>query len=120
MPEKINQLFCNIKKVLKNDGTLIISVPADVESHGSKDYQYFSAQSLTEYLEPHFGKIEIVGQDKMGVHFLELVYKLLDNRFWLIRPLAEYYNLHIWAKYFNRGELNKSRRLIARAVKINA
>ncbi len=118
IPAKIDGLLINVKRVLKKGGVVIISTPSDVLPYGSKDYQYFSDVSLSAYLKPHFGNIKVIGQDSMRFHFLKIVYRLLDNKFWLIKPLARYYNVNIWAKYFNCGKIGESRRVVAQASKV--
>jgi SAM-dependent methyltransferase len=116
IPDRINMLLINLKKVLKRDGNLIITVPsinAFLPEHG-KHYQHFSVDLLKKYIEPVFKIEKIIGQDKIGFHILKLIYKLLDNRYWLIKPLAEFYNLKIWPKFFNKCNLEEAGRLIVK------
>jgi SAM-dependent methyltransferase len=121
IPEKINNLLINLRRVLKKDGIIVITVPSINAPlpPNSKHYQHFSIDLLRHYLEPHF-KIDLfVGQDKIGFHIFKLFYRLLDNRYWEIKSLTRYYNLYIWPRFFNKCSLSYGgRRLIVRAVKI--
>lgn len=116
---KVSSVLGHLRHVLKPEGELIITVPSDFTqpTPGSKHYQHFSIASLRAALSPHFSQIEITGQDKTGFHLLKILYRLIDNNLWQIKPLAEYYNLNVWPKYFNGCSPEHARRLIARCKK---
>lgn len=113
-PNDIPRVIQEIARVLKDDGKLVITVPSTkmVNKPGSKHYQHFSPQSLSAAVEPIF-TASIVGQNRAGFHPLKAVYKLFDNPLWLLRPIARWYNLHIWPRVFNVCDANKGNRLMA-------
>lgn len=115
IPESIPVIISNFKRVLKPGGKLIITVPSKNAPMipNSKHYQHFSADSLTAYLKNDFNVIEIIGQDKSGFSLLNILYSLLDNRFWDIKFLRQRYNLKWWSRWYNRCGQDEGRRLIA-------
>ncbi|MBI2099188.1 class I SAM-dependent methyltransferase [Candidatus Uhrbacteria bacterium] len=120
-PEKIPMVLDNLKRVLKDNGRLIITVPSTgmpISLH-HKHYQHFTPASLQTGLAAHFRVEEMLGQDKAGFHILNFLYKFLDNRFWTLKGAASRYNSRLWPKFFNRAPLRKCRRLIAVCEKNN-
>ncbi len=116
IPEKISPMVAEFARVLKPRGKLIITTPsllAGVPSPDGKHYQHFSERSLREDLSPHFKNVKIFGQDKVDLHVLKVIYRLIDNNLYQIHPLKNYYNTNIWPRFFNCGTSNNSRRLIA-------
>lgn len=119
-PSEITELIKEINRVLKDDGKFIITVPSlRMENKpGSKHYQHFSVSSLQQSLEPYF-IAEVVGQSKAGFHLFKIIYKLLDNPIWLIKPLARWYNLRVWPRFFNVCKAEQGNRLMAVCSKSN-
>ncbi len=111
--DKVNNVLGELRRVLKKEGEIIITVPSNKKPVDAKHYQHFSEISLVETLEPFFELKEMVGQDKAGFSFLKFFYEFLDNQYWLLRPFAMRYNIHIWPKFFNKCAVNKGNRLIA-------
>lgn len=115
-PETISGIIAEFKRVLKPGGMLVITVPSlknGIPSPDSKHYQHFSAESLSAYIAPHLRVERVEGQDNTSFHPLKILYRLLDNRLWDVKPLRLYYNTHIWPRYFNRCSASTGRRLIA-------
>lgn len=117
IPEQIPPILKEISRMLKPGGEFIVTVPSDALPPGPKHYQHFSAQKLTDTINPYFKVKEVVGQDKMSFHPIKLYDKLIDNKMWSIKQLTKSYNLNIWAKYFNRCKNDEGRRVISLAVK---
>ncbi len=117
--DKVENMLKELKRVLKKDGEMIITVPSNLQPVDKKHYQHFSEESLNKALVPFFEIKNILGQDKAGFSLLKSLYKLLDNRYWLLRPLAMRYNIHIWPKFFNKCKPEKGNRLIAHCINSN-
>lgn len=116
IPENIPIIIKNFNRVLKPGGKLIITVPSKNMPllSKSKHYQHFTIDSLSAYLKQEFDIKEIVGQNKaQGSLLFNLIYSLLDNRFWDIKMLRIKYNLTLWPKLFNKCETAEAGRLIA-------
>lgn len=115
-PSDIPPILKELRRVLKNDGVLIITVPSSLQGipvYGSKHYQHFTAKSLTETVSRYFRADAVLGQDRAGFHILKLLYRFIDNKFIDIKPLRKFYNKRVWTKYFNMCDKEKGRRLIA-------
>ncbi|MBP6881379.1 MAG: class I SAM-dependent methyltransferase [Candidatus Pacebacteria bacterium] len=117
IPDEIPSILKEIQRMLKPGGEFIVTVPSDAFPPGPKHYQHFSAQKLTDILNPFFDVIEVVGQDKMGFHPLKIYDRFIDNNIWSIKKLSKDYNLKTWAKHFNKCKNNEGRRVISLAVK---
>lgn len=118
-PELVSRVIQNLSRILKPQGTFIISVPSTNQSTtpGHKHYQHFSPQSLQEELRPFFARLELKGQDKIGFHPWKLFFRLLDNRFWKIKSWTDWYNTVVWPKVFNECQAHEGRRLIGFCTK---
>jgi SAM-dependent methyltransferase len=117
-PVDTNVVLGNLKRVLKNNGELIITVPSEITPTPPKHFQHFSETKIRETLRDYFEIIEIVGQGRVDFSILNFLYKFVDNRFWIVRPFSRYYDEKIWPKYFNKCSPELGERLIIRCCKI--
>lgn len=115
-PQNIATVLSELKRVLKNDGKLIISTPSLLLRKSPKHYQHFSEQSLKEALSDYFLIEKIIGSDKKSF-FWRNVYRLIDNRFFEIKALRKYFNLNIYPKYLRDASICNAQRLIAQCKK---
>lgn len=116
IPTNIVNILKEFDRVLKVDGRLIVTVPSLLNGEPgptSKHYQHFTVKSLTKTLEPFFEIEKIFGQDMVGFHILKIVYKMIDNKYWEIKLLKRFYNIHIWPRFFNYCHAKVGRRLVA-------
>lgn len=109
-PEDIQKIISNLYRALKKGGRLVVTVPSVNKPLQDKHYQHFTKESLKNYLGNWFLTF-ITGQD-----YKSKWYKLLDNRFYNIKPLSKWYNLKIYPKY-NKLNYKKAERLISVSIK---
>lgn len=115
-PAEIPPILSELKRALKPDGRLIITVPSKGMGEpkpDSKHYQHFSPESLKNTVEKYFSIASLYGQDKTGFHILKIFYRLVDNKFWDLKFFRRLYNQKIWPKLFNICKPQQGRRLIA-------
>jgi ubiquinone/menaquinone biosynthesis C-methylase UbiE len=113
-PREINLVLKELKRVLKIEGKIIISVPSIMRPVNFKHFQHFSVSSLSNCLNEFFTIEEVVGQDFGKFSFLNLLYKFIDNRYWQFKKIAKYYNLNIWKKYLNKCKSDEGNRIIVK------
>jgi len=75
IPIELPNVIMHISRCLKNDGTLILTVPSINISVTSKHYQHFSPDELAQVLSPYFEITQISGHLRMGLK--RKLYKLL-------------------------------------------
>lgn len=100
-PDNVAIILKNLKKMIKPGGILIITVPSTNLKLHQKHYQHFTAESLREYTQKEFHVAETLGYASVKHPFLRAIYKLTDNRYWVIKPLSHWYNKNIWKKHLN-------------------
>lgn len=114
-PENISKVMNELRRVLKPEGKLIITVPSSyygVPSAASKHYQHFTPASLIESVRDCFEVEKLLGQDRVGFHPLKIIDKLADNGIFLIKPLRRFYVNYVWKRYFNLCNPDRGRRLM--------
>lgn len=94
-PEKIGALIATLPEYLNSAGVLVISVPTVNWPRSPKHYQHFTVETLTTALAPLFVPQQIIGQDIRPSILARWLYKLLDNRFYILKNLAAAYNKKI-------------------------
>lgn len=110
-PSEIPLVLRELNRVLKGGGQLIITVPTILVLVPIKHYQHFSEEKIEKDLKSFFKIKKIIGQDKNSFLFKNL-YRLTDNRFWQIKPLAKFFNFYIYPKFFNKCNCQNSKRFI--------
>jgi len=63
-PEKTSLVLKNISSVLKEGGTLVLTVPSTNLPLATKHYQHFTASSLRELLSQHFDVVRVLGHSR--------------------------------------------------------
>ena len=111
VPNEAPLILSELKRVLKEKGELIITVPTPLMPLSSKHFQHFSESQIKEILKDFFTIRKVIGQDRDSFLFKNL-YRLLENRFWQIKPLVRFFNLCIYSKYLNICSPNQARRLV--------
>lgn len=110
--DKVRPVIAELHRVLKPGAKIVITVPSERVPGHPKHYQHFSPDSLRQAMVP-FKVEKITGQNKIRGSPARNLYKLLDNRYWLLKSLARAYNLRIWPRFYNRCEPACAKRLIA-------
>lgn len=122
-PENIAAPIKELHRLLKSDGRLLLSVPSNklrigVEEH-SAHFQHFTPSSLQETLQDYFTPKQIQGQDYRA-WWLAFLSKTFENRWFLIHPLAKFFNGYYYMRFWNRAPLKRAGHLIAIFTKKNA
>ncbi len=65
-PEKIPKILLSLRKHLKSNGKLIVTVPSTRRARVEKHYQHFTQKTLRETLSPVFNVVEVKGYSKLG------------------------------------------------------
>lgn len=110
-PEKIFQILSELRRVLKNEGVLIITTPSHLLPKSPKHYQHFSEQSLKETLSNYFSIEKIVGNDRKSFLWKN-IYRLVDNRFFEIKALRKFFNLDVYPQFLQNTPICDAQRLI--------
>lgn len=110
-PESIPSFFKEVHRVLRSDGYFVITVPSVLVPVHPKHYQHFSTEKIHSIMSD-FHNVKIIGQDNLNKRTVSLLYKLLDNRFWVIKPLAAWFNTQVWTKHVNESPLKSAGRFI--------
>lgn len=116
-PENIPAVLSELKRVLKDDGTILISTPSTLIPKSPKHYQHFTVESLNEiFLKNGFLIERIWGNDRKSSVF-DNIYRLADNRFYEIKFLRKWLNLKIYPKFLARSENRQAKRFIVKLGK---
>jgi 2-polyprenyl-3-methyl-5-hydroxy-6-metoxy-1,4-benzoquinol methylase len=116
-PENIPAVLSELKRVLKDDGMILISTPSTLIPKSPKHYQHFTVESLNDiFLQNGFAIEEIFGNDKKSLIF-DNIYRLADNRFYEIKPLRKWLNLKIYPKFLMRSANGQAKRFIVKLGK---
>lgn len=115
-PDKINSILSELRRVLKKDGQLVITVPSlrlGIPKDNSKHYQHFSPLSLQQTVSQFFQINKMVGQSFDRFHILKILYRLVDNSLYDMKILRIKFNKYLYPKYLNICKSRDGRRLIA-------
>lgn len=115
-PERLPVALRNIRNLLNNEGVLILTVPSILMPVPKKHYQHFTVALLSKLItEANFEIVEIRGQQKHA-HALYALYKMFDNRFWTLKPLARWFNAVVYPRVLGPSVPGVADRLIVKAV----
>lgn len=110
-PMEIPFVLRELNRVLKRGGQLVITVPTILTPVQTKHYQHFSKKKIEKDLESFFKIKKIIGQNKNSF-LCKNLYRLIENRFWRIKPLEKFFNFYIYPKFFNRCDCRSSKRFV--------
>lgn len=116
-PENIPAVIAELKRVLKDDGTVLISTPSMLIPKSPKHYQHFTIESLNDVFSKNGFSVErIWGNDRISLIFNN-IYRLADNRFYEIKPFRKWLNLKIYPKFLARSANGQAKRFIVKLGK---
>jgi 2-polyprenyl-3-methyl-5-hydroxy-6-metoxy-1,4-benzoquinol methylase len=110
-PGNLDEAIKEISRTLSQDGQFIFSVPSKKRPMSTAHYQHFDEEGINRMVGKYFKVEKIVGQEGY-TPVLKVFERILENRFWLLRSLAEYFNTKIYIKYWNKVSLEKGHNLI--------
>lgn len=116
-PENIDSFLKGMAQSLKQDGTLILSVPADTVPVNEKHFQHFSGTSLENTLSPYFEVKKIEYVNAKG--FLDILIRfLITNRFFVLNQYSLLNALYyLYKKHNLRANKKTGKRIIVHAKK---
>lgn len=116
--EKLECALQNIRGLLIDGGTLILTVPSILAHRPVKHYQHFTQATMTNALEKSGFRVECCDGQEDPRHWLFTIYRFADNRWWTIKPLMRWFNTSVYPKKTSPCAQDKSNRLVfvARAV----
>lgn len=117
-PKEIPSVLKELKRILKKNGEIILTVPTKLRPLIPKHHQHFSENQIKEILKDFFKIKKIIGQDKKSFLFKNL-YRLFENRFWQIKPLSKFFNLYLYPKYLKICHFSKANRFIVICKKLD-
>lgn len=102
-PEERRPCLQELRRVLKSDGKLVVSVPSDRVPVEEKHYQHFSPKSLSETLAGLFHVERVVGCHRKAIWYSIFV-RAFDNSFWTVRaPLEALYRRFVQVCSVEKG-----------------
>ena len=110
-PEDLSRACEEITRVVKRGGAVIISVPSVLRPMSTAHYQHFTVESFVSYMPQDAELAQVVGQEHHTM-VLHVVERLLQNRVWLLTPLAERFNRTWFQKVWNATSGDKGQNLI--------
>lgn len=115
LPE-VQAAVAELARVLRKDGSFIISVPSTVRKMSTAHFQHFTPESLAETLSSHFTIDKMLGQE-YRTPLLFLVERILENRLWSLPRIAHRFNIGLFMRFWNEADARKGQNLVARCVK---
>lgn len=111
-PSQISNVLNNLKNFLADDGKIIITFPSDKMPLIDKHFQHFNEEKIRKMTVDAGLKIEKIINFGFTNKFLNILYKLLDNRYYDIKVLSSLFNKKIYPKFLSHKSNEKSARYI--------
>ncbi|GEM_PF-1210677 len=118
-PEELAASLRRIREYLQEDGYLIVTTPSTLMPRPKKHFQHFTPATLRQVMnDAGFKIIVIEGQERMN-HIFFFIYKLVDNRWWSIKPFMRWLNNSAYPRWVSPSDPYQARRLIVVATPEN-
>jgi cyclopropane fatty-acyl-phospholipid synthase-like methyltransferase len=112
--DSANDFAAALPKYLKDDGTLLVTVPHVNTPVTVKHFQHFSSDSLIDYFKDHFDVEEVAFLDKKS-SWVELIKKLLHNQFFTLNHWGIRNRIYLlYKKYFLLSEEKRCGRVFVK------
>ncbi len=110
-PDQVVQAVKELARVLRPNGTAIISVPSTVRKMSTAHFQHFTPHSLRKIMTPSFEIISMVGQERRTwvLYFLE---KCIENRLWYLPNIGARFGKGAFLKYWNETTAERGQNLV--------
>ncbi len=112
--EERDRILKELSRVIKPQGTLVVSAPSTRMKVIEKHEEHFTPASFETLFRKYFTDIKIHGQDRDDVlgKLFWAIWKLWDNRFWRIKPLALFWTESLYPRFVNKSDPVQAKRLI--------
>ena len=118
-PKALPRACEEIVRVVKRGGTIIISVPSVLRPLSTAHYQHFTVESFAAYMPQNAKLVRAVGQEHHTLT-LHVVERMLQNRVWLLTPLADRFNRTWFQAVWNKTSSDKGQNIIFQFKKSSA
>lgn len=98
-PSQVSDVLVNLRKSLKDNGKIIITFPSEGAPLIDKHFQHFNEDKIKKMSQQAHLKIEKIINFGFTNKFLNILYKILDNRFYDLKPLSKFFNKKIYPKF---------------------
>lgn len=111
-PDELPEGVTELRRVIKDDGMLIVSVPSIQRSLSRAHFQHFTLETLQKTLAPRFTLVSAVGQERK-TRFLRVISMAIENRFWLLFRLSTAFNRKGYIRYYNKTSASVGQNIVA-------
>jgi SAM-dependent methyltransferase len=111
-PSDVVKALSNLKNTLSVDGKIIISFPSDKVALIDKHFQHFNEDKIKKIAQEADLKIDKIINFGFTNKFLNIAYRLLDNRYYNLKLLSKFFNKKIYPKFLLHQDGEQSERYI--------
>ncbi len=110
-PTEVASAVAEFARVLRDEGTLVISVPSRNRPMSPAHFQHFTEESLNDAVGTHFRIVRSLGQENRTI-MLWILEKLSANRYWHLPRIGERLSKQWYPRYWNMTEPVKGQNLV--------
>ncbi len=111
-PSRIEEVLNTMKKHLTKNGRIIITVPSDNVPLNIKHYQHFNMDKIDALAKK--SNLRLVDLKLLGFSnkIMNFMYKLLDNRYYMLKNLSKYFNINIYPRHLEQQDIVNAERFV--------
>jgi len=95
--ESAGNFMASVRKLIRNDGVLYLTVPHENKPLEYKHFQHFSIEKILDYLRPHFNVVEVVPFERISL-CRGVMLKALSNRLFILNNQRLLTMIYKWYK----------------------